>query len=305
MLKRVLCLSGGGAKGIAQIEVLKKLESDFGKPLHEVYDLIAGTSVGAINAAIVASGKISMVDLEKQYVDILLRVFKKRKGFGSPKYDRNNFVTEWNNIVGDNFLMGDVKTKLMLTSVDLVTDINHFFKSWHDDDAKDLLSDVVCRSFAAPLYFGQVVDYGRECVWSDGGVGYANYPITEVKTQVESFGWYDMKDEMGAVDQVQIDTIGCLYFEERNSFEKVAKGGWLTQVLDFMSPISGGLARVQSRNDQVRMMQYLSKKNSNLKFRYWDCEIPKKLDKLDGIEYCEQYKYYGIEMSKKPIIDLL
>ena len=62
--KRILICSGGGVKGYAQAQVLKKLEKDYG-PLHERYDLVCGSSVGAINGSMLASGRITMDRLEK------------------------------------------------------------------------------------------------------------------------------------------------------------------------------------------------------------------------------------------------
>jgi hypothetical protein len=102
-----------------------------------------------------------------------------------------------------------------------------------------------------------------------------------------------------------MDAVGCLYSDPHHTFKKVAKQRWLSQLLDVIDPLKLGLARAQSRGDQIRMMKYLSTKNRNLMFRYWDLEIPKKLDKLDGIKYVHQYKRCGIEMAKKPIIDIL
>jgi len=305
MTKRVLCLSGGGAKGYAQIQVLKQLELEYKKPLCEVYDLIAGTSVGAINSALIASGKYTMDELDKIYPDVLKRVFHRNwYRLATPKYQRKYFEEQWNNLIGSSFLMGDVKTKLMLTSVDFVEDINHFFKSWHIDDSCDKLVDVVCRSFAAPFYFGHIVDDVRKKVWSDGGVGNANLPLQEVKTQVESFGWYDSVD-CNNDRSVQIDAIGCLYSTCQSKFEVVSKNRWIHQIFDYMKPLSGGFARVQSRLDQVRTMEYLSKNNKNIKFRYWDKEIPEKYDELDGVKYLEQYKVFGIEMAMKPLINVV
>jgi len=304
MIKKVLCLKGGGAKGYAQLQVLKALEKEYGKPLHEVYDLIAGTSVGAINAALISTGKFSMDELEKIYPSVLKKVFtKKWYRVKKPKYQRKYFEKEWSKLVGTSFTMGDSKTKLMLTSVDLVKDINHFFKSWHSEMSKEKMVDIVCRSFAAPMYFGHIVDKKNKMVWSDGGVGNANLPLNEVKTQIESFKWYDFPGK--GDNQIQVDAVGCLYHDPHHKFSDVSKDRWLKQVIDFMNPAGGGLARVQSSQDQVRMMEYLSRKNSNITFRFWDKDIPKKFDKLDGIKYLREYKKYGIEMAKKPLLDLV
>jgi patatin-like phospholipase/acyl hydrolase len=85
IMKKILCLSGGGVRGISQLMVLKNLEKVCGRPLHEEYDLILGSSVGAINAAIIASGKISMDDLSTIYPSLIKSVFKRRGIFKTPK----------------------------------------------------------------------------------------------------------------------------------------------------------------------------------------------------------------------------
>jgi predicted acylesterase/phospholipase RssA len=53
---RILSLDGGGAKGFYTLGVLQGLESMLGCPLHHRFDLIFGTSTGAIIAALLALG---------------------------------------------------------------------------------------------------------------------------------------------------------------------------------------------------------------------------------------------------------
>lgn len=53
---RILTLDGGGAKGFYTLGVLRELEALLGKPLYESFDLIFGTSTGAIIAALLALG---------------------------------------------------------------------------------------------------------------------------------------------------------------------------------------------------------------------------------------------------------
>ncbi|WP_194789096.1 patatin-like phospholipase family protein [Pseudomonas sp. UFMG81] len=53
---RILALDGGGAKGFYTLGVLKEIEAMLGCPLHERFDLIFGTSTGAIIAALIALG---------------------------------------------------------------------------------------------------------------------------------------------------------------------------------------------------------------------------------------------------------
>ncbi|MFT7577908.1 MAG: patatin-like phospholipase/acyl hydrolase [Alphaproteobacteria bacterium] len=54
---RILCLDGGGAKGFYTLGVLREIEGMVNCPLHEKFDLIFGTSTGAIIAALLALGK--------------------------------------------------------------------------------------------------------------------------------------------------------------------------------------------------------------------------------------------------------
>ena len=53
---RVLTLDGGGAKGFYTLGVLREMEGLVGSRLHEKFDLIFGTSTGAIIAAMLALG---------------------------------------------------------------------------------------------------------------------------------------------------------------------------------------------------------------------------------------------------------
>ncbi len=52
----ILALDGGGAKGFYTLGVLKEVEAMLARPLHEQFDLIFGTSTGAIIAALLALG---------------------------------------------------------------------------------------------------------------------------------------------------------------------------------------------------------------------------------------------------------
>jgi uncharacterized protein len=54
---RILSLDGGGAKGFYTLGVLSEIEALVGRPLCTCFDLIFGTSTGAIIAALIARGE--------------------------------------------------------------------------------------------------------------------------------------------------------------------------------------------------------------------------------------------------------
>ena len=64
---RILCMDGGGMKGLATLRMLRQLESCSGKRIHELFDLICGTSTGGILAASLALQQFTLDDCEDIY----------------------------------------------------------------------------------------------------------------------------------------------------------------------------------------------------------------------------------------------
>ena len=98
---RVLSLDGGGAKGFYTLGVLREIEGIVKCPLHEKFDLIFGTSTGAIIAALLALGRNvkDISDLYEQHVPTVMRKKGRRKQslalarladeiFGEDKFDK-------------------------------------------------------------------------------------------------------------------------------------------------------------------------------------------------------------------------
>lgn len=73
---RILSLDGGGAKGFYTLGVLDELEKNLGKKIWECFDLIYGTSTGAIIAALLARGD-SVADVIKCYKGNVPAILKK------------------------------------------------------------------------------------------------------------------------------------------------------------------------------------------------------------------------------------
>lgn len=70
----VLTLDGGGAKGFYTLGVLKEIEAMVGCPLHQKFDLVFGTSTGAIIASLIALGHRvdSILELYRKHVPTVM-----------------------------------------------------------------------------------------------------------------------------------------------------------------------------------------------------------------------------------------
>lgn len=290
--KNILIISGGGCKGLAQILVLKKLEEEYG-PLHNRYDLVAGSSVGAINGSMVASGKIDMEYLESIYPTMIKKVFKKKWYPRIPKYDRKNFYEVWLDEIG-NIKLKDCLTKMQITSVNLCDKRNHFFKSWEKDGEKLLVAEVA-KSFAAPFFFGPFIDNEEKCVFFDGGMGIANIPVAYALIEAQLL-WPG--------EQWHFDIIGSGFTNDTIPFNKAKKYKVFRQLFQYFNPDSAGLAREQVRQEQIGAIEKLAKSSSNISFDYYDIEISKKLNKLDGVKYLDEYKKIGLKMAEKPLLSI-
>ena len=74
---RILSLDGGGMKGLATIRLLRQIETLSGKPLRELFDLIVGTSTGALLTVALTVKNMSLDECEEVYKELGAKVFKK------------------------------------------------------------------------------------------------------------------------------------------------------------------------------------------------------------------------------------
>ncbi|KAK1444283.1 calcium-independent phospholipase A2-gamma [Babesia gibsoni] len=72
---RILAIDGGGSKGVIALEVLRRLETEVGKPLHEAFDIICGTSCGGLLAALLALEKMTVGEVQESFEQSMEKVF--------------------------------------------------------------------------------------------------------------------------------------------------------------------------------------------------------------------------------------
>ncbi|ALV43654.1 hypothetical protein AU252_22830 [Pseudarthrobacter sulfonivorans] len=114
--KRILALDGGGLRGILSLGILEKIEDVLrerhdrgdGFRLCHYFDLIAGTSSGAIIAAALAQGW-SVGEIRHMYFSLGRRVFKKslfRQVRLRARYDEQALVAELKDVFGADTTLG-------------------------------------------------------------------------------------------------------------------------------------------------------------------------------------------------------
>lgn len=188
--RKILTIDGGGIRGIIPIMCLLTLEEQAGMRCSEFFDMIAGTSVGAIIAGLLASGKSAgeVFSLFEEHHDA---IFMPRSRFASflnpPKYAKAPIQALLSQALGE-MRLSDCKTDLLITATDTVADETTFFSCFHHaaeatyGTYKDcLLRKVVEASMSAPLYFSP---YRR---FVDGGVGSYNNPC--LVAAIEALGY--------------------------------------------------------------------------------------------------------------------
>jgi uncharacterized protein len=101
---RILSLDGGGAKGFYSLGVLKEVEATLERPLCEVFDLIFGTSTGAIIAALLALG-YKVDDIHGLYKDHVPTIMRKKN-----RREKSIALAHLAKTIFANHTFADVKT---------------------------------------------------------------------------------------------------------------------------------------------------------------------------------------------------
>lgn len=121
-LLRVLTLDGGGAKGFYTLGVLKEIEAMVRCPLHQKFDLVFGTSTGAIIASLIALGHgvDSILELYRKHVPAVMS----ERTAAARSRALQNLATE---VFGDAAFT-DVKTGIGIVTAKWLTERPMIFK---------------------------------------------------------------------------------------------------------------------------------------------------------------------------------
>lgn len=237
--RQLLCLSGGGFRGLYTAFVLEALEERAGRPLNDVFDAVAGTSIGGWIAAALAlripatTIRTAIADQGPSIFDARLRVGRRRLPIRNPvrllyrpRYAKQPLRQAIDAIFGDHGQtpLCDIATPLVLCAVDVAasTPVILLSGGMAGQHASTLpLRDALLATSAAPTYFPVHRVDGRALV--DGGL-IANAPDLVAVTQaIRHLGC--------AFDHIRVLSIGTAGSPHAAGSEPTASGllTWLLQ----------------------------------------------------------------------------
>lgn len=207
---RVLAIDGGGIRGLIPATVLRELERVAGKPVHELFDLVVGTSTGAVLSLGLmtpdAAGgpRYSAEQLRRLYIDEGPNIFSRSlayrvrsaSGVTNAKYPASGLEDVLERYFGDAQL-ADALGDVLITAYETERREPFLFRSRRartDVSARFAVRDVARAATAAPTFFSPAKVEGADgSTWSliDGGV-YANNPA--MVGIVEAMAAYGTRD---------------------------------------------------------------------------------------------------------------
>ena len=321
MPKRILALDGGGLKGILTLGLLQRIESilkerhgnESSFRLSDYFDLIAGTSTGAIIAAVLAMGW-TVEEIRDKYMALGQHVFEKsffRKGFFRAKYDKEKLDKKLKEIFGKDTLLGgpELQTGLLIVTKRLDSGSpwpisnnprGKYFASNKDGtigNGEYPLWQVVRSSTAAPAYFDpeeitikksdHTPDVG---LFVDGGVSPFNNPAFQALMYATIRG-YGIQWPIGA-EKILLVSVGTGAADPKVKKSNIAAEHAVSSLLSLMNDCA---------SHQETILQWLS---SSPTARDIDGELGTLENDLLGGNPLITYLRYNVDFRKDNVIRL-
>ena len=241
-MKTILSLDGGGVRGILSASVLEDIEYATKCDVASQFDMIVGTSTGALLAcgATFDTGNgepdYTAASLFDMYGDLGASIFHRTRtrklqsmfGISDEKYSNTGLILALNKLFGD-YKLSDSLTKVMVTAYDTNSREAALFKSW-DSRYKDVrMVDCILASTAAPTYFEphRYKLAEKEMCLIDGGV-YANNPVLCAIAEARNL-WPD--------EEIKVLSIGTGYVQQPITYSQAKDFGifgWARPLLDIV-----------------------------------------------------------------------
>lgn len=233
-MRRILTIDGGGIKGVFPAALLAEIEDWLGEPIHDYFDLIAGTSTGGIIAIGLALGQTAgeMLQLYKEHGPA---IFPARKVTSSlrrllrAKYGFEPLRQALTKSFGDR-RVGHCGKRLLVPALDLASERVYIYKTAHHPslvrDYRVPVIDVGLATVAAPTYFP--IHLSEEGAYVDGSLWARNPLALAVVEAIGVLGW--------AREEIRVLSLGCtsrhleIPWEKRVSFGASYWGARIAEV---------------------------------------------------------------------------
>jgi len=247
---RVLAIDGGGIRGLIPALVLAELERRANRPVHELFDLIAGTSTGGILAcALCAPNPMPAAEVAEIYEEEGPAIFdrsvwqriRSAEGLLDEKYDAGALDRALERFLAGKRL-AETQPELIVPAYDMSAPGPYFFKTRkaREQADEDFPLTVVARATAAaPTYFEPLPADERALV--DGGV-FAVNPAMSAFAEVLRFH---------PSAEVVLLSLGTGERTRRRSFADVKDWGlveWARPILDVVFDGSSDAVDYQLRH---------------------------------------------------------
>jgi patatin-like phospholipase/acyl hydrolase len=310
--KRMLALDGGGIRGAITLGFLKKIETilrerydDKNFLLSDYFDLIGGTSTGAIIAGFLAIGRDVDYIIDK-YRSLGEKIFAEKnflilKGLKG-KYKHTNLKKGLKDEFGDITLGSDkIKTGLCIVTKRMDTGstwplINFPTGKYFEHNKGILLRNAVRASTAAPVYFiPEEIDvgFGEKGKFVDGGVSMFNNPAMLLFLLATLKG-FKLNWKTGEKDLLLV-SIGTGIFKPKVNVRDVKDN-----ILYMGSALPSLFMYDATMHNQI-MLQFLSKCPTRIVI---DSEIEDMKDDLLTANPLQTYLRYNVRLEENFLNDI-
>lgn len=262
MTFKILSLDGGGIRGVMSVRIIQEIEQQIqklkGQSLHEYFDLIAGTSTGALTTAALAIGMntnqiLNIYKYETQEIfPYQSRLCPERLpliakyGISAPKFSNQGLI----NVIKKYFIKNKVPIKIkdvvkpyiLIVAYNMSTEEPTFFVNKNYSQDSFWYSDIplweICVSSAsAPTYFPpyELKNKGESYAYVDGGVA-ANNPTLAAVSHAIKLGH--------KLEEISVISIGTGKNTKTYKFEDIVDWGLIEWAIPLFSVILNAQARI-------------------------------------------------------------
>ena len=246
---KIISIDGGGIRGYVPLTLIQYIQSRTRRPIHDSFELFAGTSTGAIIcSALTLSDTSSIISNRRKYTaSRVKKIYSKRASeifpiFKTKGHKKANWLFSYNKPEHDNSGLNNILLEffqdqkissclkpIYIPTFDLINNKPLIFTSRaaHEFGPKNLkLKEILMAATAAPTYFeSKELIYNnlpKNCI--DGGV-YLNNPTLGALLEVLEYKNHPIYN-LDKYDEIKILSIGTGIYKKNISRKQSKKWGW-------------------------------------------------------------------------------